>query len=289
MIFLRYYVVKRPERREENLMSGINLRIHKLFGEKRNLVISALDHTMEYGAQPGIEDPNRAISRCLSTDALLLSRTMLKSNWELFAEPKGPLPIVRLNWTSAFYYPLNYRRGYTTIATRVEEAVQSGAHAVIFSLFLENDDEEMETNNVSLFSEVVRRKEELGIPLIGECYVVEHAEKTVDEVHEKVKRVTRVMTELGADLIKCFYTGERFPEIVENTQAPIFTIGAEKLNTDVEVLRKAHASTQGGARGIIFGRNIFMAQDPPALIAALNDVINRGVVPEDAAAKHNLS
>jgi DhnA family fructose-bisphosphate aldolase class Ia len=33
-------------------MSGINTRIARLFNGKKNLVISALDHVMEYGDQP---------------------------------------------------------------------------------------------------------------------------------------------------------------------------------------------------------------------------------------------
>jgi DhnA family fructose-bisphosphate aldolase class Ia len=42
-------------------MSGIELRIKKLFKDKKNVVISALDHVMEYGDQPGIEDAGKAI------------------------------------------------------------------------------------------------------------------------------------------------------------------------------------------------------------------------------------
>lgn len=269
-------------------MSGIDLRIKKLFGEKKNLVISALDHVMEYGDQPGIEDAQRAIQNCLGTDALLLPRFMLKRHWDLFADTNAPMPVVRINWTSAFYYPLEYRKGYTRISTTVEEAVEAGAEIVICSLFLENEDEEMETENVEIFSEVVRQKERLGIPLIGECYVVEHKEKTSDELHKKVKRVTRVMAELGADLIKTFYTGDKFQEVVDNTPIPVFTIGAEKLDTDLAVLQKAAGSIKRGARGIIFGRNIFMAAHPAKLIDALNDVINWNVTPEDAAKKHGL-
>ncbi len=272
----------------EDHMSGIDIRIRKLFGGKKNLVISALDHVMEYGDQKGIEDAESAIDNCMGTDALLLSRCMLQRNSGRFGAEGAPMPVVRINWTSAFYYPLNYRRGYTQIATTVSQAVQSGAELVICSLFLENNDEEMEARNVALFSEVVKQKEALGIPLIGECYVVEHEEIGAEATHAKVKRVSRVMAELGADLIKCFYTGDRFPEIVENTPVPIFTIGAEKLDSDRAVLEKAYNSVSRGARGIIFGRNIFMADDPSALIKALNEVLNAGVKPEEAAGKHGL-
>jgi len=270
-------------------MSGIDLRIAKLFKKKKNLVISALDHVMEYGDQPGIENAEEAIKRCLDTDALLLSRFMLKRNWHLFGGVDSPSPVVRINWSSSFYYPLDYREGNTAVATTVEDAVEAGAEAVICSLFLEEKDaQERETKNVALFSEVVRQKEKLGIPLIGECYVVENKDITLEQMHNKVKRVSRVMAELGADLIKAFFTGDRFHEVVENNPVPVFTIGAEKLKTDLEVLKKAEASVNQGARGIIFGRNIFMAKNPAKLVEALNDVMNNGITSEQAAKKYNL-
>ncbi len=269
-------------------MSAINIRISKLFRGKKNLVISALDHVMEYGHQPGIEDGRAAIKNCMDTDALLLSQYMLKRNWDLFAQKDSPVPVVRINWSSSFYYPLDYREGHTVIAATVEQAAQAGAEAVICSLFLEEGAEEREAANVGLFSQVVRQKEKLGMPLIGECYVIEHKQKTSAQVHHKVKRVTRIMAELGADLVKTFYTGKDFKEVVNNTPVPVFTIGAEKLKTDLDVLIKADNSIKSGARGIIFGRNIFMAQNPEQLIAALNDVINQGMPPQKALEKHHL-
>jgi len=270
-------------------MSGKKLRLKRFFSGKKNLVISAVDHVLEYGDQKGLEDSRTAINNCRGTDALLLSNFMLKRNWDLFASKNSPRPVVRINWSSSFYYPLDYREGYTTVITDVEEAVASGAEAVICSLFLEEEDgQEREKDNVRLFSEVVRQKEKLGIPLIGECYVVEHKDITQKELHDKVKRVSRVMAELGADLIKTFFTGSDFDEITANTPVPVFTIGAEKLSTDLEVLQKASQSIKKGARGIIFGRNIFMSERPGVLVKALNDVINRGLKPVDAQEKYGL-
>jgi DhnA family fructose-bisphosphate aldolase class Ia len=53
-------------------------------------------------------------------------------------------------------------------------------------------------------------------------------------------------------------------------------------------LKKAHDSVSRGARGIIFGKNIFMADNPAVLVKALNDVINNDIKPEETAGKHNL-
>jgi fructose-bisphosphate aldolase, class I len=269
-------------------MSGIDLRLKKLFKNKKNLVISAIDHVLEYGDQEGIKDSRKTILNCLETDALLLSRFSLKRNWDLFAKSNSPIPVVRINWSSAFYYPLSYKKGFTQIACNVEEAVETGAEIVICSLFLENEDEEMETRNVRLFSEVVRQKEKLGIPLIGECYVTEHKSINPEELHLKVKRVTRIMSELGADLIKAFYT-HNFKDVVSNNPVPVLTIGAEKLKSDLDVLEKAKLSVSNGAKGIIFGRNIFMAKNSKAVVKALNDVINKNTNPKEALKKHNLS
>jgi len=270
-------------------MSGIEIRLQKLFRGKKNLVISAVDHVVEYGVQEGLEDAGAALSACDGVDAMLLPRAMLERHGGHFAGSGAPVPVVRLNWSAAFYYPLQYREGHTALVTTVEEAVRAGAGAVICSLFLEEkDDRKMETRNVGIFSEVVRQKDKLGIPLIGECYVVEHKEKTPDQVHEKVKRVSRVMAELGADLIKTFYTGKRFHEVIENTPVPVFTIGAEKLKTDLDALKKAEDSARAGARGVIFGRNIFMSGKPALLIKALNAVINDNMKPEKAAKEFGL-
>ncbi|MCL5071499.1 MAG: hypothetical protein M1308_11480 [Actinobacteria bacterium] len=212
---------------------------------------------------------------------------MLKRHWELLASRAFPIPIVRINWSSSFYYPLDYREGNTTIAATVEEAAQAGAEAVICSLFLEEDNAQVrEKDNVTIFSEVVRQKEKLGVPLIGECYIVEHMDKSIEQIHAKVKRVSRIMAELGADLVKTFFTGNMFHEVVENTPVPVFTIGAEKLNTDLDVLKKAFNSVKQGASGIIFGRNIFMAENPVPISKALNDVMNNNIEPEDALRKY---
>ena len=270
-------------------MSGKEIRVKKFFRNKKNLVITALDHVMFYGYQIGLEDAKKALHNCIDTDAIILSQYMLDHNPEIFSEVVSPIPIVRLNWSSSFYYPLDYREGNMTITTTVEDAVRAGAEYVICSLFLEEENaQSREAENITLFSRAVREKERLGIPLIGECYVVEHKDLTKEQLHDKVRRVTRIIAELGADFIKTFFTGDRFHEVVENTPVPLFTIGAEKLNTDIEVLKKADESVKQGARGIIFGRNIFMAKDPKKLIKAINLVINNGKDPEEAAQEFGL-
>ncbi len=60
------------------------------------------------------------------------------------------------------------------------------------------------------------------------------------------------------------------------------------MDTDLDVLKKAYDSMSQGARGIIFGRNIFMAKDHIKIVKVLNDVMNGGVKPKEAAEKYGL-
>ena len=115
----------------EFMQSGLELRLARLFNGKKNLVISAVDHVTEYGYQEGLESIETALANCRTVDAMLLPRVMLERNWRHFAAPGSPVPVVRINWSASFYYPLAYREGETTIATTVEEAVRAGAGVAV--------------------------------------------------------------------------------------------------------------------------------------------------------------
>lgn|GEM_PF-4558040 len=82
---------------------------------------------MEYGYQPGLERLDHALRQCRRADAMLLSRAALERHADRFEAPDAPTPVVRLNWTAAFYYSLDYRAGDTMLAVTVEEAVRAGA------------------------------------------------------------------------------------------------------------------------------------------------------------------
>ena len=71
-------------------------------------------------------------------------------------------------------------------------------------------------------------------------------------------------------------------DVVDNLPVPAFTIGADKLDSDLNVLKKAEASVTQGARRIFFGRSIFMSVSPKDLVAAQNSVIKDGISPTRA-------
>jgi DhnA family fructose-bisphosphate aldolase class Ia len=95
--------------------------------------------------------------------------------------------------------------------------------------------------------------------------------------------------ELGADLVKTFYTGKQFHKITEATPIPIFALGALKKPSELDALKLAQAAVEAGARGVVFGRNVVQARRPQALLEALKDVVKGGVSPQKAAKSHKLT
>jgi len=108
-----------------------------------------------------------------------------------------------------------------------------------------------------------------------------------DQLHEKVYRGARIIAELGADLIKTFYTHD-FRAVTESCPVPILGLGAAKLPTQREALQLAAAEVAAGAAGVVFGRNAIQVPNPIAFQQALCDVVKRGLAPEEAVRKYQL-
>ncbi len=77
--------------------------------------------------------------------------------------------------------------------------------------------------------------------------------------------------EIGADLIKTDYTGDKdsFRQIVNASPVPVMIAGGPKMSTLSDILQTVYDSMEAGACGIFFGRNVFQASDPAKMVKAL--------------------
>ena len=133
----------------------------------------------------------------------------------------------------------------------------------------------MDTENASTFSRHVQAAAKLGVPIIGEFFPPLLKELTSEQLHRQTLITCRVMAELGADIIKTVYTGERFHEVVESTPVPLLVLGAEKTPKEEQALKLALDAVNAGAVGIVFGRNIIQSCNPVGFIAAAKAVMNK--------------
>ena len=162
-----------------------------------------------------------------------------------------------------------------------------GAEIALVSLTLQTGDESNDANNVAVFRKLCREAHELGMPVIGEYFPVNAEGLPADELRESIYRGVRITAELGADLIKTFYT-RSFREVTKGSPVAVLALGAEKLPSQREALQLAADAVAEGAKGVVFGRNAIQVPDPPAFQQALCDVVKGGLEPEDAVQKYRL-
>nr|MBC7244804.1 hypothetical protein [Chloroflexota bacterium] len=271
-------------------MDGKTIRLSRLFPDGKPTVIVAIDHGQTFGPLQGIEDFTAATAKLTEADGVLMAPHMIRFSGNLFLGRNHPVVIARLNWNTVHCYPWNYHEGWATQAISPSTAVALGADILLASLVLQTGDEAHDAENVGLFSELAEECHKLGVPLIGEIFPAGgiEAEHDLQRLHPYVKITCRIAAELGADAIKTFYTGPRFTEIVQGCPIPIFCLGAEKLENELEALKLAQREIAAGARGVVFGRNVIQAHDSARLLRALKVVVQEGVKPEDAAAQFGL-
>ncbi|MCL5103598.1 MAG: hypothetical protein M1133_05725 [Armatimonadetes bacterium] len=269
-------------------MNGKEFRLKRFLARSDKLVIAALDHGVFHGPIPGLEDPVQACAHLKGADAVLMGAGIIPHVAHQFTAPGAPLLITRLVWNSTYCFQWKHCESHHRPLMSVEQAVRKGADIVLLSFCFQTGNEMVDAENASLFSRYVQEAESLGIPLIGEFFPAKTEEMSPDQLHEIIHTGCRVIAELGADVIKTFYTGPKFHEVVSDTPVPVLVLGAEKTPTEREALQLAADAVSNGAQGIVFGRNIVQSRRPAGFIAAVRGVINEGVPVADAVAKYGL-
>lgn len=278
--------IQPPETRDVAI-DGREIRLGRLLGNGRAVIV-AIDHGLFDGPIRAMEDlPATAARINPMVDGVLLAPGMLRRCGEVFAKPKRPLAIVRLNWNSVYCFKAGYRQARSVVSCSPLDALREGMDIALVSLTLRTGSERRDAANVEVFARLTNACHEIGIPVVGEYFPTGHGEMTPEKLHEDVLVGARIVAELGADAIKTFCTMD-FSAVVSSCPVPVFGLGAEKLPTDFDALELAARQVAAGARGVIFGRNAVQAAVPWNYQAALCEVVRQGVSPRDAAAKYQL-
>jgi DhnA family fructose-bisphosphate aldolase class Ia len=99
----------------------------------------------------------------------------------------------------------------------------------------------------------------------------------VDGDADKIVTLTRLASEMGADIIKADPTAdpEEFHRVVEAARVPVLVRGGGREDLKA-VLMKSAALMAQGAKGMVYGRNIYQHDNPKAVVAALMALIHAG-------------
>ncbi|QDS98206.1 class I fructose-bisphosphate aldolase [Adhaeretor mobilis] len=269
-------------------MDGREIRLQRMLGDGRAVII-AFDHGLFDGPIPGMQDLRKTAANVNPiVDAVLLAPGMLRHCHSIFASPKRPLSVVRLNWNTVYCFKFNYLSAKSVYSYSPEDAFREGMDIALVSLTLQTGSEERDAANVEVFSSLTTACHRLGIPVIGEYFPTGHANMSSEELHEDILIGSRVVAELGADAIKTFNTC-KFEEVTSSCPVPVFGLGAEKTSTQREALELAASEVQAGARGVVFGRNAIQVPSPMSFQAALCEVVKDSAEVDDVVNKHKLA
>jgi DhnA family fructose-bisphosphate aldolase class Ia len=162
------------------------------------------------------------------------------------------------------------------------EAVRLGAHAVMNMLYVHHEEEDR------IFAEAAALISEChagGIPVILESLPFGIG-RPADYTPENIGLAVRAAAELGADIVKTAYPGDKaaFADIVAAALVPVIVLGGAPTDDERAFLQDVRDAIDAGAVGIAIGRNVWAHPQPAKMARALHAIVHGGASVEAALA-----
>jgi len=243
---------------------GKSRRLAHLFNKKSGRMLCVpIDHGMQIGSIDGIRDPAPVIDAIVDADvdAVIINPGLFAKYSHRFEG--GPAVILRVdqttNWRTGTQF--GYSDTHTRLIATVEDAIQMGAEGVITYLFTCNNNPAEETKCFEICGEIGVACRKWGMPHIIEAMAAfgGFAETTDPNV---VLMNCRIAGEMGADIIKTDWCGpEGFSKVTRESLAPVAVAGGSNTGSTKDLTEFVESALDSGAKGIIFGRNVFQRED----------------------------
>lgn len=230
-------------------MSGKTIRLKRIFREDGRAVICALDFGGFMGPVPGLEVPSDIVQKVVrgGADAVIVNPGFAREAHGAYGAKAGL--IMRITGGASRFSPDG---SWHVPICSLEEAVRLGADAVCIMVIMGAPQEHAMLANLGRTAEEAAR---LGIPVVAELLPsFEHSYEP-----EWVGVCARLGFELGADVIKTYYCGEGFADVVKSCPIPIVMAGGPK---STDIFTNIQRALEAGAAGVAIGRNIFQSPDP---------------------------
>lgn len=270
-------------------ITGKKIRLNRLIQKETNTcIVFAIDHGLTSpNLFKGIANTREKIRQAISggANALMLSRGFAK---QVADEFKRDTSLALMLSASAAGSPKASIGSIIAPIGSVEEALRIGADAVVVFVALGGENE---PEMISYVSQIGEACELLGMPFIAEAeypttYVAKDTSSFKKFGVEYLKRNVRLCAELGADIIKTNWSGDKesFAEIVSVAGVPVIVAGGP-ITTDSDLLSHMEQAKQAGAIGCSVGRNIFEHQNPEAITRVITQIFKGEKIVREALAE----
>jgi fructose-bisphosphate aldolase, class I len=253
------------------------MRLGRLFdAESGRSFITAIDHGVTLGVPQGAENAVETVGQIIAggPDGVLLGPGMLAKTADLFAHRGAPAPIVRADYFVNHPYIDEHGEHYRTLITPADAAA-IGAEAIIMFLMLGAGGEAMFADNVAAVARAAQEAHRVGLPLIVEAVLWGSRIEDKKDA-DRLAFACRMAVEIGADAIKTEYTGDvaSMRRVIDGCPAPVLVLGGAKSNSPEALLSATRDAMAAGAKGVIYGRNVWQADDVVAISRQLREIIH---------------
>lgn len=239
--------------------SVTGLRRGRLFQRQSgHTLMIALDRPLLAGPSHHAENAEALLARFAQApaEALLLSPGLTELAAHHLNHAEAPRIVTRIDYPLVADFAYRGSEAHQMIC-RPERAASLGADAVVMCLVAGYQSIDTHAANLRAVAEAAESCARIGLPLIVEAVLWGQCQPDPRDVSE-LSRICRIAAELGADIIKTQppATTEGMAEIVESCPVPVTALGGSSLSPEAAA-ELARSAIAGGARGLIFGRNIW--------------------------------
>lgn len=154
----------------------------------------------------------------------------------------------------------------------IDDAIELGATAVGYTVYVGS---EHEAEMLAEFGKLAHQAHDVGLPMFGWMYP---RGASIKDPHdpETIAYAARTGLEIGADVVKIYYPGndEKVSEIVKlDGKTKVVIAGGVKADPD-QFVAQVESIVGAGAAGVAVGRNIWQADEPALVAAALKEAIH---------------
>ena len=249
-------------------MDGLERRTARIFGSDGKSVVLAFDHGMGGARHAGMKNPGQTLRDCISagSDAVLITPGLARQ----FGEDLTSVGVV-IN--------LDIASGNDDAAVR--EAMLLG---VEMGKFIFYPGSEAVPDSQARTRHMIVTAHDQGLPVMVEPIPVSFEAKHA-HTPANIGTGAKIACEIGADVVKMQYSGdpESFAEIMETLYRPVVILGGPNRGNLRGVLEDIKNAMDAGARGTTIGRNIWEAEAPERVIAALSAIVHEGATVDQAA------
>ena len=248
---------------------GMKNRLARVFNPKDGRTIMlAIDHGYFQGPTTGLERIDVDIMPLVPyADTLMLTRGILRS----IVPPSITKPImIRASGGPSILKELSNEE----IAMDIEDSIRLGVCGTAIQVFIGG---EFESRSVINMTKLVDAGIRYGIPTMAVTAVGREMARTP----KYFRLATRICAELGANVLKTYYTDEGFETITASCPVPIVIAGGKK-QPEMDALEMAYRAIDQGAAGVDMGRNIFQSDSPHGMMQAINAVVHGNAKPKEA-------